>query len=81
MLEKNIGPLTKAMIHGGSFSFGHISSISYEKIINCCYMLMHKRGVHYLLSMLSRYGCPQVEIYEKREIKCDVSPWTFVQVA
>ena len=27
------------------------------------------------------YQCPQVEIYQKREIKCDLSPWTFVQVA
>ena len=36
----SVGPLTKAMIHGGSFSFGHISSISYENN-NCCHMLMH----------------------------------------
>ena len=56
MLEKNIGPLTKAMIHGGSFSFGHISSISYEKI-NFCYMLMHKEE-----SIVCCLCCPGMDV-------------------
>ena len=67
LLEKNIGPLTKAMYHGGSFSLD-INPQSLMRILS-------------VVSVLSRYGCPQVEIYQNREIKCDLPPWTFVQVA
>ena len=33
LLEKNIGPLTKAMIHGGSFSFGQYPQSQMRKLI------------------------------------------------
>ena len=56
LLEKNIGPLTKAMIHGGSFSLD-IQPQSLMRILTVVECLSIKRGVHYLLSMLSRYGC------------------------
>ena len=56
MLEKNIGPLTKAMNHGGSFSLD-IKPQSLMRILSVVECLSIKRGVHYLLSMLSRYGC------------------------
>jgi hypothetical protein len=56
MLEKNIGPLTKAMYHGGSFSLD-IQPQSLMRILTVVECLSIKRGVHYLLSMLSRYGC------------------------
>ena len=33
LLEKNIGPLTKAMIHGGSFSFGQYPQSHMRKLL------------------------------------------------
>ena len=79
MLEENIGPLTKAMNHGGSFSLD-INPQSLMRILSVVECLCIKEES--IICFLCCLGMDVlVEIYQKREIKCDLSPWTFVQAA
>ena len=67
MLEKNIGPLTKAMNHGGSFSLD-INPQSLMRILSVVECLSIKEE-----SIICFLCCPGMDVLKLRSIKIERS--------